>query len=450
VSSLLAIVISTNWKIQLQRLGISALFLFVISYQLRSSIETIHLARNLDFWLPFSVEPFSDHIKNISPGIVSVDPIAKTIPLDRDPPLHLLAINHRQFRGMSVYLTQLWNRHPTIGPDPTLQFWMRYGDSRLFAASFLIPHCTCATSSVSQLVQLFLLPPLFCVLLAVFIVLRQPQVPGIWAMSALLLAISQMDLFAHGARFQWIANTMAWTDGFRIPATIYRAFVQNIWPAALIVTASHLFPVRPAVQTYSRWLATMLLGWCLVQSLLAVGWSEYYLPFAFLYHSLQRHGAELSAATFVFVAALCFIHNRMLGVLVFVLALVASSAPYWSAPSITTGHGIALPTIAPLSGLSDRQFIPTVPMPLVSSVAVAPAFAVATALFVLALEFRRTERLLTLSLLLLLPPALYVLGVLNGNVVLGMWRWSYVMFVLLCAGSGLLGICTHCLSRHSE
>ena len=139
-----------------------------------------------------------------------------------------------------------------------------------------------------------------------------------------------------------------------------------------------------------------------------------------------------------------------MGVFVFVLALVASSVPYWPAPSITTGHRLALPAITPLSGLLDRQFIPTVSMPLVSSVAVAPAFAVATVLLVLALEFRRTNRLLTVSLLLLLPPALYVLGVLNGNIVFGMWRWSYVMFVLLCAGSGLLGICTHCLLRRPE
>jgi hypothetical protein len=382
-------VISTNWRTKLQRLGICGLFLFIISYQLRSSIETIHLARNLDFWLPFSVEPFSDHMQNVSSGIVSADPIAKTIPLDRDPPLHLLAVNHRQFRGMSVYLTQLWNHHPTIGPDPTLQISMRYGDSRPFAASFLIPHCTCSTASVWQLVQLILLPPLFCVLLALFIVLRRPGELRVWGMSALLLAISQLDLFPHGASFQWTANTMAWTDGFRMPGTVYRAFAQNMWPAALIVTASHLFPVRPAVRRCSLWATRLLLGWCLLQSLLAVAWAEYYLPFASLYDSLQQHRSELAAATFVLIAVLCFIHNRTLGAVVFALALVASSVPYWPL-SIITGHKVALPTIAPLSGLQYRQSIPTVPMPIVSSIAVVPAFAVATALLVLTFEFRRT------------------------------------------------------------
>lgn len=442
--------IPTNWKSKLPRLGILALFFFVISYQLRSSVETIHLARNLDFWLPFSVEPFSDHMQNVSSGIVSADPIAKTIPLDRDAPLHLLAVNHRQFCGMSVYLTQLWNHHPTIGPDPTFQISMRYGDSRPFAANFLIPHCTCSTASVWQLVQLFLLPPLFCVLLAFFIVLRQPGALCVWGMSALLLAISQLDLFPHGASFQWTGNTMAWTDWFRIPATAYRAFAQNVWPAALIVVASHLFRVRPAVRRYSRCVAALLLGWCLVQLLLAVSWSEYYLPFVSLYDSLQQHSAELTAATFVLVAALCFIHNRTLGSLVFVLALAASSVPYWLTPSITTGHNVAVPAIAPLSGLPDRQFVPVIPAPIVSSVGVIPAFAAATVLLVLAVEFRRTKRLVSVSLLSLLPPGLYVLGVLNGNIVLGM-SWSYLMFVLLCAGGGLLGICTHCLSpSHPE
>lgn len=426
-------------------MGILALFFFVISYQLRSSIETIHLARNLDFWLPFSVEPFSDRMQNISSGLVSADPIAKTISLNRDAPLHLLAINHRQFRGMSVYLTQLWSHHPTIGPDPTFRISMRYGDSRPFAANFLIPHCTCGTASVWQLVQLFLLPPLFCVLLAFFIVLRQPGALRVWGMAALLLAASQLDLFPHGASFQWTANTMAWTDWFRIPATAYRAFAQNVWPAALIVMASHLFRVRPVVWRYSRWVATLLLGWCLVQSLLAVGWSEYYLPFVSLYDSLQQHSAELTAATFVLVATLCFIHNRTLGSFIFVLALAASSVPYWPTPSITTGHKVAAQAIAPLSGLSDRQFIPIVHAPIMSSAAVIPAFAAATILFVLAFEFRRTKRLVSISLLSLLPPGLYVLGVLNRNIVLGM-SWSYLMLVLLCAGGGLLGICTHCIS----
>jgi hypothetical protein len=52
-------------------------------------------------------------------------------------------------------------------------------------------------------------------------------------------------------------------------------------------------------------------------------------------------------------------------------------------------------------------------------------------------------------MLSLLPPGLYVIGVLNGNVALGM-SWSYLMFVLLCAGGGLLGICTHCLWNRPE
>jgi hypothetical protein len=341
-------VISVNWKSKFRYLGISALFLFVISYNLRSSIETIHLARSLDFWLPFSVEPFSDHMQNVSSGIVSADPIAKTIPLNRAAPLHLLAINRRQFRGMSVYLTQLWNHHPTIGPDPKLQISMRYGDSRAFVASFLIPHCTCSTPSVWQLVQLFLLSPLFCVLLAFFIVLRRPGAIHVWGMSASLVAISQLDLFPHTASFQWTANTMAWTDWFRIPATAYRAFAQNIWPAALIITASHLLPVRPAARRYSRWVAALLLGWCLVQSLFAVGWSEYYLPFVPLYDFLQQHGGELTAVILVLVAAVCLVHNRTLGAIVLVLGLVASSVPYWPTLNITTAPKVALPAIGPL------------------------------------------------------------------------------------------------------
>jgi hypothetical protein len=192
----------------------------------------------------------------------------------------------------------------------------------------------------------------------------------------------------------------------------------------------------------------LLLGWCFVQLVLAAGWSEYYLPFVALYDSLQQHSAELALVTFVLVAALCFVHNRKLGTLVFVLALVVSSVPYWSAPGIRTGHEVALPAIARFSGPPNRQFmqlIPTVPVPIISSLAIIPAFVVAAALLVLAFEFRRIRRLLSVSLLSLFPPALYLSGVLNGNVALGM-SWPLLMFVLLCAGGGLLGTCTHFFS----
>ncbi|HEX4227036.1 MAG TPA: hypothetical protein VHZ07_00080 [Bryobacteraceae bacterium] len=388
-------------------------------------------------------------MQNISPGIVSANPIIETILPNRDAPLHLLAINHRPFHGMSVYLTQLWNHHPTIGADPTLLISMRYGGSRPFTASFLIPHCTCSTPPVWQLVQLFVLPPLFCVLLAFFIVLRRPGALHVWGMSALLLAISQADLLPHGASFQWTANTMAWADWFRIPGTVYRAFAQNIWAAALIVMASHLFPVRPAVRRWSQCLATVLLGWCLVQSLLALSWSEYYLPFVPIYDSLQHHRDELTAAALVLVAILCFLHNRMLGTVVLVLALVASSIPYWPAPSITTGRNVDLPRVVPVSGVPYQQIMLSVPAPVLSSAAVVPGFAAVTGLLVLAFELRRAKRLLSVSFLALLPPVLYYLGVLNGNVIL-VTSWSYLVFVLLCAGGGLLGICVQCLSTRPE
>jgi hypothetical protein len=434
---------SSDWKSTLQRLGIVGLFLFVISYQLRSSIETIHLARNLNYWLPFSVEAFSDRMENISQGIVTADPIAKTVPFNRDGPFHLLAVNHRQFRGMSVYLTQLWNHHPTIGADPTFQISMRYGHSRPFLAWFLIPHCTCGTATLWQLIQLFLLPPVFCVLLAFLVTLRRPNALHVWALSALLLSISQLDLFWHRASFQWTANTMAWTDWFRVPATLYRAFVQNIWPAALVITASFLFPIAPVAQRWSRRIAMVLFAYCLIQAVLALAWSEYYLPFVPLYDWLQQHRTEMIAVTLTFIASVCFLHNRALGCVVFVIAILASSVPYWPAPRIGIGREIAV-GLGSLADVSYRKFAPSISAPVVSSAAVVPAFAAATILCILALEFRRTKRLLSVSLLFLLPPVLYLLGVLNGNLTIGA-RWSYLVSVLICAGAGLLGLSVYCL-----
>lgn len=435
---------SIDWKSTVQRLGIFALFLFVITYQLRSSIDTIHRARNLDYWLPFSVEEFSDRMEFISPDIVSPDPITKTIPFNRYGPFHLLAVNRRPFRGVSVYLTQLWNHHPSLGPDPTLEILIRYGDSRPFRAWFLIPHCTCSTATLWQLLQIFAFPPVFCVLLAFFLLLRRPGALHIWAFSAALLAMSQLDLFRHGISFQWTANTMAWTGWFRLPATFYRAFAQNIWPAALVVTASYLFPAAPAVRRWSRYLAVGLLAYCLMQCVLAVAWSEYYLPFVPLYDWLQQYRAERIALTFIGVASLCFLHKRALGVVIFALAVLALSVPYCPAPRLGAIREIALGS-GPFDAGPYRLFAPAIPTPLVSCSIVAPAFAAVAILLLLAFEFRNTKRLLSISLLLLLPPVLYVLGVANGNVALGV-PWSYLVLALLCAGTGLLGVSAHHLS----
>ncbi|HZQ55149.1 MAG TPA: hypothetical protein VFB14_23315 [Bryobacteraceae bacterium] len=54
---------STARNTKIQRLWTVGLFLFVLAYQLRSSIETIHLARHLDYWIPFSLEPLSDRME---------------------------------------------------------------------------------------------------------------------------------------------------------------------------------------------------------------------------------------------------------------------------------------------------------------------------------------------------------------------------------------------------
>lgn len=241
---------------------------------------------------------------------------------------------------------------------------------------------TCGTTPLWQLLQIFVFPPVFCVLLAFFLLIRRPGTFHIWAFSACLLAMSQLDLFPQRLGFQWTANTMAWTGWFRIAATFYRAFVQNIWPAALVTVASYLFPVAPAIRKWSRYFAIVLLAYCLMQCVLSLAWSEYYLPFIPLYRWFQQHRVERLAITFIATACLCFLHNRALGIIVFALAVLASSVFY---------------------GPSD---------------AVAPAFATLAVLLLLAFEFRSTTRRVSISLLLLLAPMLYVLAIMNGNITL--------------------------------
>ena len=299
---------------------------------------------------------------------------------------------------------------------------LAYGGSRSFVAEVVFPHCTCSTNSRWELTQLFLIPPLFCVLLSFGASLRKPGKPVIWALAALLLALSQLDVLPHGTGFQLEMDTMAWADWFRIPATAYRAFVGCLWAPALLMFMSRLIATERVVRRCSNSLAVLLLSWSLLQSIMAVAWSEYYFPFVPVHHWLAQHSFELTAGTLLMVGVLCLLHNRALGVIVFACAILASSVAYWPSAELGRGHEVAVPSAVSLSDSSEilaepyRKFLPIIPAPSLAPSVMIPAFAMAAVLLVLAAEFRRTSKLLSISFFSLLPPALYVLAALNYNI----------------------------------
>jgi hypothetical protein len=148
------------------------------------------------------------------------------------------------------------------------------------------------------------------------------------------------------------------------------------------------------------------------------------------------------------VTALSFLHSRRLGAVVFLFAAVGSSVPYWAVPPIEVGHSVTT-AYNSFPALPDWHFSPSISGPLVPSDMIVPAFSSLAVMSIFALEFRRTKRLLCVSLLLLLPSLLYVLEILNGTIMLGM-QWPYLIISLVCAGIGLLGTSIHFLSTPQD
>ncbi len=430
----------------LRTLVLLPLFLFITAYQLRSSRETIHVARHLDYYVPFLMEPFSNDLYRVSDPFGSDHPAAHDKWGIQGAALQLVAINHRSFDGLSVYLTQLWDhRHFSLS--------LRYGGSPPFEAQYLFGHCTCSVSTVWELVQVLVLPPFTCILLAFVVLWRRPDSMLLWALATLLLSLSQIELFPVGIGFRWMTDTMTWPDSFRIPATAYRAFLQNIWPAALLVFAAHLFSRGPTVRRVSVGTAVPLLGVALLHTVLAIAWSENYRPFVPLYRWLDDHNTELITIGLGFVVLLSLLLNWMSGVTVAVLSLMATSALYWPPRPITGGSLIRLQNVfwifsplPPEPSQAPTLFLPSIPTPLVLPAFVVAVFAMVSFAVVCVCEWRQLKPVLSFSIVLLLPPAVFVLGVMQGQWTL--WQPLPLMNTFtVCTGVGLVGVCRYCLGE---
>src|SRR6185436_14814996 len=89
------------------------LFCFVTIYQLRASLDTVHLQRSLDFYIPFLVTPLTDRVD--SRGYSSNWEQGRQFENNAVHPIvlrlgdRILRVNGLEFKGMSIYLRELWN-----------------------------------------------------------------------------------------------------------------------------------------------------------------------------------------------------------------------------------------------------------------------------------------------------------------------------------------------------
>ena len=90
---------------------IVCLFCFVAVYQLRISLDTVRFERSLAFFVPFVLEPFTDRVVS-SPYLKSWEHGGPSdySQLALRSGDELLNVNGRPFRGIAVYLGELWKK----------------------------------------------------------------------------------------------------------------------------------------------------------------------------------------------------------------------------------------------------------------------------------------------------------------------------------------------------
>ena len=79
-----------------------ALFSFVMAYQVLASLDTVHVERTYNFYVPFGLQPLTCRIANLA-YVASWDVWSEPDPMQRSVPHRgdeLLAVNGRPFRGI--------------------------------------------------------------------------------------------------------------------------------------------------------------------------------------------------------------------------------------------------------------------------------------------------------------------------------------------------------------
>lgn len=304
------------------RAVIVLLFGLVSAYQLRSSLDTIHVSRHLDLYLPFTLAPFTARVDSLN-YLPRQDDETRLKRGDE-----IVTVNGRPFTGLSVLMQELLPQRQGVEP---LVLGVRDGNGTLRTLQIYRPHCTCGAPALWEAITVYAIAPMFCVLLGFALVWRSPNSIRSWMMLALLLALSQLTLFPTlQPGFQLISNDMTWTGWFRVPAVGYQALAQSIWPAALLGLMAASWRVSAA----SIGLFGIFAGFAVVRAILAVAWSEQYRTLAWLHNRIDPNQTELIVLAFAATALLAYTWWTRLGLAWTVVATGVMIALYWDPPGV--------------------------------------------------------------------------------------------------------------------
>jgi hypothetical protein len=308
------------------------LLAFVSLYQLRSSFDTVRLVRTLDLYVPFLIDPFTSRADVLYTG----EQLGDRASLRRGD--QILRVNGKPFTGMSLYLRELWeaqHRPPSKISKPFFVTVLSH-DSRVHTIEFGVPHCTCGTLSDWQAVILWVISPMFCILVGFTTVALRPLSILAWAYLGLMLSLSQLQFWPEPMTgFQLTATPMLWPDWFRIPGVGYKSFVQTAWPAALLTGLVAFTRSSSGPRRFSGLLIGIFLSFAALQSALAIAWSENFRMLAPLYRWFEEYRTESIVASLAGIAALAWVMNWRAGLAASCIAIIAITGLFWSAAPIT-------------------------------------------------------------------------------------------------------------------
>ncbi len=319
----------------------------VVAYQIRISLDTIHVTRHLDLYVPFVTEPFGDRVDErdywqsweVGQGEL---PIGQQRGLQRGE--QVVAVNGKPYSGFAMYVQELWRlRHqPVVPPDfpyEALVVTAIGRDGRMRKFEFGSPNCTCGVPSLVEAVLLFLVAPLGCIIAGFAVAAWRPGSGLAWCFLGLMLSLSQLRFWAEPTvNFQTFTTPMLWTDWARVPAVAGRALAHSVWPTLLLTSASILTGGPPR----ARWLYQLVLfsfgGMAVVQAALAVSYSENFRVLAPLYRVVEAHETEYVVVVLCLLAVLAWVHERWSGIALGAIALAAAVTLYTSAAPPTSGE----------------------------------------------------------------------------------------------------------------
>lgn len=221
------------------------LFIYAASYQARYTERRIYQLVHAN---EFVREPFG--LASFSALIEAVQPEAEQAGLRKDD--YLLSVNGRPYTGTEVILDAISKARRGDLLAVTFRRTEADGQSKEEAATINLAPALASPFGVWDYiltVKLYVLLPLFCLLVGFFVTALRPRDPLAWLLLALLLSFGQVV-----ARFE----VSMWPEALQTPAILYYTFFESSWPIWMMLFGIY-FPERLALDRRLPWLKWVLI-----------------------------------------------------------------------------------------------------------------------------------------------------------------------------------------------